>query len=79
MPRAQPAERLPAGWNLSKPGGWSKYKEEGKQVANVIEMLAEDNSCGIEETMAKVEKIQDKMKYKAFGKTKPMTARKVEA
>ena len=28
--------------------------------------------------MAKVEKIQDKVKYKAFGKTKPMTSRKVD-
>ena len=25
MPRAQPADKLPSGWNLSKPGGWNKY------------------------------------------------------
>ena len=29
--------------------------------------------------MAKVEKVQEKMEYKAFGKTKPMTTKKIEA
>ena len=72
MPRAEPAGRLPADWNLSKPGGWKKYEEESEKVADLIEMLADDKECSSEETMAK------KNKYKAFGKTKPMTTRKVE-
>ena len=76
MPKGEPARNLPPGWNLSKPGGWKRYEEEVEKVNEIIEKLADDEFCSSEDIILKLDKIQDKMKYKSFGKTKPMTARK---
>ena len=43
-----------------------KVWTEGEKSEKLIEMLADDESCSIEETMTKVDKVQEKMKYKAF-------------
>ena len=77
LPEAEPAGKLPLNWNLNKQGGWKKYEDEGEKVAAKIEEIAEDEESTIEEVMAKVEKVQEKMQYLAFGKIKPETKRAV--
>ena len=56
--RGEPARKLPPCWNLSKAGGWKKYKEKAENVANLIE------ECSSEETMAKVKQVFKKEKKK---------------
>ena len=77
LPAAQPDGKLPLNWNLNKPGGWKKYEDEGEKVAAKIEEIAEDEESTIIEVMVKVEKVQETMKYLAFGKTKPETKKAV--
>ena len=77
MPCAEPAEKLPLGWNLNKPGGWERYHDEAERIAEKIEMLSNDKDLSSEEVMEKVEKIQNKIKFTSFGKTKPKTKKSI--
>jgi len=65
-----------ATWNLGKPGGWQRYEELSVEAAGKIEEVLEEEDLDAEELMNKVEKIEDKLKFKAFGKTKPKTDKK---
>ena len=56
-----------------KPGGWQKYKDLGNRMADKINMITENEELEAEEVMNKIDKIQAKMKFSAFGKTKPQT------
>ena len=58
-------------WNTSKPGGWEAFEEAGENQAARIAQIVEDEGYSSEEVMQKVEKVHDKMKWTAFGKTKP--------
>ena len=63
-------------WNLMKPGGWNKYVEATNDIAaKIVEIVDEESD--IEKAMKKIEKLQDKAKFVAFGKTK-ITHRKTE-
>ena len=66
----------PATWNLARPGGWERYEELSVEAAAKIEEVLEEDDLDAEEVMKKVEKIEDKLKFKAFGKTKPKTDKK---
>ena len=57
----------------SKPGGWEAFEEAGEKQAARIAEIVEDEGYSSEEVMEKVEKVHDKMKWTAFGKTKPRT------
>ena len=46
-------------WNLNQPGGWDLYKE-----------LTEDNKTDPNKLMDKINKIINKVKFKAFGKVR---------
>ena len=69
----------PNTWNLGKPGGWEKYEELSVEAASKIEKVLENEELDTEEIMEKVDKIEEKMKFKAFGKTKPKTGKKMAA
>ena len=60
-------------WNTSKPGGWETFEETGEREAARIAEIVEDEGYSREEVMEKVEKVHNKMKWTAFGKTKPRT------
>ena len=60
-------------WNLKKSDGWDRYKamtEERKVEANKV---IENPDISIEEVMKEIDKLQDGIKHKAFGKSKPPT------
>ena len=63
-----------ASWNLLKPGGWDSYKTLTKEAAKKLKEIAEDNELGANEK--KLEALEDKIKFKAFGKTLPETRKK---
>ena len=57
-------------WNLAKPGGWEAYEVLSNKVNDDMDRIIEDDSKTIDEVIKKVDKIHDKIKYKAFGKTR---------
>ena len=83
MPKANEVMEKPKStWNTQKPGGWEAYKEISNKAAKEIAMIAEDEGIDVEKVMSKIDRIQTKVKFAAFGKTKPQTERtknKVEA
>ena len=60
-------------WNTKKPGGWEAFKKAGEKNAVDLCEIAEDEGYSSEEGFEKIEKIHDKMKWSAFGKSKPRT------
>ena len=63
-------------WNLGRPGGWERYEELSVAAATKIEKVLERNELSTEEVMQKVEAIEDKLKFEAFGKTKSKNEKK---
>lgn len=51
------------------------YKEISNKAAKEIAMIAEDEGIDVEKVMSKIDRIQTKVKFAAFGKTKPQTER----
>ena len=74
MPKSENNLKKPKmNWNTQKPGAWDKYKLESNKVAGKIDLIAGDEGFGEEEVMEKIDKIQTKLKFTAFGKTKPQS------
>ena len=67
----------PATWNLGKPGAWERYEELTAEAANKIEKVLDVEDLDAEEVMEKVERIEEKVRFKAFGKTKAKTGKKL--
>ena len=55
-------------WNISKIGGWEKYKDISNEYSETIEKIVDDENLSVQELINKVEKIHDKIKFKSFGK-----------
>ena len=55
-------------WNLTREGGWLKYNKLCEEASEKIEEAVNDETKSIEEVMQKIDKIHNKIKYKAFGK-----------
>ena len=79
-------ENLPKGWirkdkvsswNLSKPSGWEKYKVLTEAAAGKMNKVIENEDETNEEVAANIEKIETKIKFQSFGKTKPPTKQKI--
>ena len=66
----------PASWNINKPGGWEIYKELTDTAAEKIDEVINNDKLVINEVVKKVENIENKVKFKAFGKTRPATKKK---
>ena len=60
-------------WNLEKPGGWEKYRAMTAEIKYKADNIVEDETLEIEEKMRKLDKLTDKVKFRAFGKIKPPT------
>ena len=60
-------------WNLKKPEGWEKYKAITEETNVEADKMVENQNISIEEIMVEIDKLQDGVKFKAFGKTKPPT------
>ena len=57
-------------WNLNKKGGWEAFAKKTNEVAEKVEAIVNDEDNTIEDVMEKVQKVEDKVKFSAFGKTK---------
>jgi len=55
-------------WNLRKEGGWSLYKEVTDSYSEKVSNIAENMELNIEEMSEAIEKVNNKIKFKAFGK-----------
>ena len=58
---------------MCKPGGWDTYMASLEEAAGELENIVEDESLSGEVVMRKFDAITNKVKFRAFGKTKPMT------
>ena len=57
-------------WNLKKLGGWEKYKKKTDDVSDQVKNIIANENYSIDEVMKKVQKIEEKVKFAAFGKPK---------
>ena len=73
MPRSKNKKPKSTRWNLFKTGGWEEYKKVSDEIATEADKIIEDTKLSNEDVMKKFDSLQNKIKYKAFGKTKPMT------
>ena len=78
IPKAKTILQKESRWNLKKPGGWEIYKAAMEEVATKMVEVTEDESLTIEDVMNKNEAIMNKVKFKAFGKSKPATQKSYE-
>ena len=62
-------------WNLSVPEGWKKYEALTNEIAEKMNNIIEDESLDIETVKRKTDAMQTKIKFQAFGKTKPPTGK----
>ena len=57
------------GWNLARKNGWEKYKQLTEAKSESIKKVVENEELDIEEVVEKFERIENKIKFEAFGKT----------
>ena len=73
LPRKGRSQKMPTVWNKQKPGAWEAYEGMTDAAQGKMEQIIEDEGISVEEVMTKLDKIQEKMKHAAFGKTKVNT------
>ena len=71
LPRKQQSTHIELAWNKGKPGGWEMYERLTDQISEEIEQTVDDPENYMEMVMKKVQRMETKIKFKAFGKTKP--------
>ena len=69
IPRKHGNEQPKPVWNLGKPDGWKVYESETNKIADKIQTIVEEEG-DINTVMKKLEAMETKIKFKAFGKTK---------
>ena len=75
MPKVKMRVKKEASWNLNKEGGWETFKKVMEEKSEDLDNIVEDRNISEEEVVRKFDAIANKVKFKAFGKTKPLTAR----
>ena len=70
MPKKQQVINQELVWNKGNPNGWTMYERMTDEKAEVIKDIVDDLDNNIETVMNKIEKIETKIKFKAFSKTK---------
>ena len=55
-------------WNLARRDGWKKYKRLTEEKSEKIKAVIEDDTIDNEEMLRRVEQIEKKIKFQAFGK-----------
>ena len=54
----------------SKEGGWKEFEKETEAVAVNVKDIVEDEKLTVEECMGKINAIENKVKFKSFGKSR---------
>ena len=72
MPKGNVKVDKASGWNLGKLGGWRTYKAVLEEAAKQLEKIVEDKTLYEDEVVKRFDSTTTKMKFKAFGKTKPV-------
>ena len=60
-------------WKLNAPGGWKKYEVLTNKIQAKMDKYIKDKSFNIEVVKRKIDSLQTKVKFQAFGKSKPST------
>jgi hypothetical protein len=68
LPRSNVKTEKITRWNLRKEGGWARYKELAEEQSMKLINIIEDESKTIEEVVKGFERINDNIKFDAFGK-----------
>ena len=69
LPAARVAkEEQEVRWRTGSKEGWEKYKQLSKDASKKIDKAVEDKTNDIDMVLKKVESIETKMKFEAFGK-----------
>ena len=76
LPKNWIVKKQPTSWNLSKPDGWEKYMSLTEAASGKMDKIIENEDLTIEVVTEKIEKIETKIKFQAFGKTKQPTKQK---
>ena len=76
MPRNHKISQTESIWNKGKPGGWELFERITDDRAEEIENIVDDNKKNIVTIVKEINAIDTKIKFKAFGKTKPKTKKK---
>ena len=71
IPRVKNENSRKSTWNIGKPGGWDRYNIMTNQMADKVSDVINNNELNIDDVMKKIDKIETKIKFAAFGKTKP--------
>ena len=58
---------------MKRPGGWELYKAAMEEAATKMDKITENEGLDIEDVMKQNEAIMTKVKFKAFGKSKPIS------
>ena len=75
MPKAKMKIQKESRLNLNKEGCWETHKSVMEEKAEELEAVVEDKDLSEEEVVKKFDSVANKAKFKAFGNSKPMTAR----
>ena len=68
LPRSKMKTEKVARWNLRKEGGWAKYKKLAEEQSGKMIKIIEDKEKSIEEIVEGFERINNNIKFDAFGK-----------
>ena len=71
IPRRTDCDKIEAGWNLGKPGGWKAYKTITDEVSDKVKNIVGQEDLDVNSVLKKIYAIDTKVKFRAFGKTKP--------
>ena len=72
-----PTQRLKvekiSNWKFNAPDGWNKYEAMTNEIKSKMDTIIDDNSLSIDEVKKRTDALQNKVKFRAFGKSKPVT------
>ena len=77
MPTKQQKENHEHAWNKGNPNGWEMYERMTDEKSDTIKAIVDNQDNDIEMVINKLDKIETKIKFKAFGKTKVKSKPKV--
>ena len=63
----QEEEEERSDWNLRKIGGWEEYEKQTDNIASKVESILENEDISVDERMRRIEKVDNKAKFAAFG------------
>ena len=76
LPRVEMKKKATTMWNKNKPGGWAAYAEKSAEMAKKMNVIVNDDDLEVDMIMEKLDKMQDKLKHAALGKSKMKMSRR---